>query len=173
MKNLHQPIRSFVLLMFLMTASLWCHAQTTPAPEKQVMLELRIVQATGGWRTYLKQQLSPVLSSHSFALTIPEKTGNPAEEIQVNAMSFGIAKKDHNSLQLALQELETENCGRNISSPSLVRTNSVPAYFEQGIEIPLPCIWQGACSCSNFRKTVISAEVTPHLNTDSTITLDI
>lgn len=90
------------------------------------------------------------------------------------SIAFQVAKLGSDTLlDLELSALQTESKAEIISSPRLITTNKMPAYIEQGTEIPyLEAASSGATSVS-FRKAVLSLMVTPQITPDNRLVLDL
>jgi type IV pilus assembly protein PilQ len=76
-------------------------------------------------------------------------------------------------LSIELSALEADGRGKIVSSPRVLAKNGQPAKIEQGTEIPyLEASSSGATKVS-FKKAVLSLVVTPTINADGRIGLDL
>ncbi|GAG22517.1 unnamed protein product, partial [marine sediment metagenome] len=90
--------------------------------------------------------------------------------------SIGVALanlgKDH-LLDLELSALEKEGGGEIISSPRLITSNKQPAYIEEGTEIPYEEATSSGATSIEFKKAVLSLNVTPQITPDGRVILSL
>lgn len=166
-------------------------------PVKQVQIEARIVTINEGdldelgirWGfSHTKDEVTTGGSIESnlaaVGLYSPENESLPIDDfLNVNlglanpnaaSIAFQVAKLGSDTLlDLELSALQSESKAEIISSPRLITTNKMPAYIEQGTEIPyLEAASSGATSVS-FRKAVLSLMVTPQITPDNRLVLDL
>lgn len=80
---------------------------------------------------------------------------------------------DGTILDLELSALENENKGEIIASPRITVANQQEAYIEQGTEIPFVQATSSGATSVEFKKAVLSLQVTPHITPDNRIILDL
>ncbi len=80
---------------------------------------------------------------------------------------------DGTILDLELSALENENKGEIIASPRITVANQQEAYIEQGTEIPYVQATSSGATSVEFKKAVLSLQVTPHITPDNRIILDL
>ena len=79
-----------------------------------------------------------------------------------------------NLLNLEITALELDGRGKVISSPRVVTADKVKAHIEQGQEIPYQSVSAGGgIGQVQFRKAVLSLEVTPQITPEGAIFLDV
>jgi len=90
------------------------------------------------------------------------------------SIAFQIARlADGTILDLELSALEQENKGEIIASPRITTANQKEAYIEQGVEIPYQEAASSGATSTQFKKAVLSMNVTPHITPDNKIILDL
>ncbi|WP_018982512.1 type IV pilus secretin PilQ [Salinimonas chungwhensis] len=80
---------------------------------------------------------------------------------------------DGTILDLELSALESENKGEIIASPRITVANQREAYIEQGTEIPYVQATSSGATSVEFKKAVLSLQVTPHITPDNRVILDL
>lgn len=94
---------------------------------------------------------------------------NPAGNI-----AFHVARlSDGTILDLELSALEQENKAEIIASPRITTSNQKTARIEQGTEIPYVQAASSGATTVEFKKAVLSLEVTPQITPDNRIILDL
>ncbi len=89
-------------------------------------------------------------------------------------IGFHIAKlADGTLIDLELSALETENKAEIVASPRISTANQKKARIEQGIEIPYTQSASSGATTVEFKKAVLSLEVTPQVTPDNKIILDL
>lgn len=77
-------------------------------------------------------------------------------------------------LNLEISALELDGRGKVISSPRVITADKVKAHIEQGTEIPYQTVSAGGgIGQVQFRKAVLSLEVTPQITPEGAIFLDV
>ena len=169
-------------------------------PVRQVLIEARIVNVDTTFEQDLGIRWGVTKPDHvSGTLTGASQMqqniidGNPAlddvdfaNRLNVNfpavsssgaqAPSIGVALAklgDGYLLDLELSAIETEGGGELISSPRLVTANQHPAYIESGEEIPYQEQTSSGATSVEFKKAVLSLQVTPQITPDNKIIMDI
>jgi len=94
---------------------------------------------------------------------------NPAGRIGVQIARL----LDGTIIDLELSALESENKGEVIASPRITVANQHQAYIEQGTEIPYVEATSSGATSVEFKKAVLSLQVTPHITPDERIIMDL
>ena len=162
-------------------------------PPRQVMIEARIVEAREGFTSNLGARIGFSASRGSRGDTTPSAPPvNGAFDLSKNwdgqagggfnvalpsaggALNFLLANADQTRLvNLELRALAIDGNGKEISSPRVMATNGQQAKIEDGTEIPyLQATSSGATSVA-FKKATLSLTVTPTINADGRIAMDI
>lgn len=98
----------------------------------------------------------------------------PVSSTSAGRIGFQIAELvDGTILDLELSALESENKGEIIASPRITVANQHEAYIEQGTEIPYVQATSSGATSVEFKKAVLSLQVTPHITPDNRIILDL
>ncbi|HYB51975.1 MAG TPA: type IV pilus secretin PilQ [Burkholderiaceae bacterium] len=111
-------------------------------------------------------------------ITNPNFVNLPAAAINgYNPGTFGLTLFNSavtNMLNLEITALELDGRGKVISSPRVVTADKVKAHIEQGQEIPYQSVSAGGgIGQVQFRKAVLSLEVTPQITPEGAIFLDV
>jgi len=118
---------------------------------------------------------NPVMDNVDFANRL--NVNLPAESTsgeQVPSLGIALAKLgDGYLLDLELSAIESEGGGELISSPRLVTANQNPASIESGEEIPYQEATSSGATSVEFKKAVLSLQVTPQITPDNKIIMDI
>lgn len=161
-------------------------------PVKQVLIESRMVTVKDSvademgirWG-FSDQQLTKAVSGSSNAAnqlangTIPALADRWNVNLPVNSSSAGrlgfhIAKLgDGTLIDLELTALEDENKAEIVASPRISTANQKKARIEQGVEIPYVQAASSGATTVEFKKAVLSLEVTPQVTPDNKIILDL
>jgi type IV pilus assembly protein PilQ len=163
-------------------------------PVKQVLIEARIVTVKDtvsdelGIRWgFSDQQMSKAISGGAAAANELAAGRLPAlnDRWNVNLPSSSratgggtiaghIAKLgDGTLIDLELSALEEENKAEIVASPRISTANQKSARIEQGIEIPYSQAASSGATTVEFKKAVLSLEVTPQVTPDNKIILDL
>jgi type IV pilus assembly protein PilQ len=154
-------------------------------PEKQVMIEARIVEANSnfshdlgvnwnvsytdntGTGNFWDNPQTTVSGGGSFLLTpgIGTKGLN-------TGLTFGRLLTDHTILDLRLSAAETAGRSKVISKPRVTVLNGEKATISQGTQIPYLSVSESGTE-TEFEDATLSLEVTPVINPDDTIILEI
>ena len=153
-------------------------------PERQVMIEARIVEATTTfsrnlgvkWNIDYDQNVDPTTKS----LTVPNAAlglgGAVALAPTVGAglgSTVAIAALDDQlNIDLRLQALENSGEGKIISTPRITTLNGEKAIISQGTKIPFSSVSDSGTDVQ-FENAELKLEVTPEINPDGSILLDI
>lgn len=165
-------------------------------PPRQVMIEARIVEAREGFTSNLGARINFAAARGSrgdFSPTAgPTPIGGALDVAGANrpdlqtsggfnlplpaggALNFLLANAAQTRLvQLELAALAVDGNGKEISSPRVMATNGQEAKIEDGTEIPyLQATSSGATSVA-FKKATLSLTVTPTINADGRIAMEI
>ncbi|RJX31745.1 MAG: type IV pilus secretin PilQ [Oxalobacter sp.] len=169
--------------------------EKTDIPQRQVMIEARIVEAEDSFGRNLGVRLgmfgnrvSRNLAVGSGYSSLPSTTGDtstvsgtglnlPAGTVSgFSAASLGLSLFNSSAtryLNLELSALEAENRGKVISSPRVVTADNVKALIEQGTEIPYKEASSSGAVTISFKKAVLKLEVTPQITPDGKVILTV
>jgi len=76
-------------------------------------------------------------------------------------------------IDLEISALQAENEGEIVSSPRVVTADRHKAHIEQGVEIPYLSAASSGATQVQFKKAVLSIEVTPQITPDDQVILDL
>jgi type IV pilus assembly protein PilQ len=136
-------------------------------PQRQVLIEARIVEALDNMASSLGVRLSS--SSDSANLNFPAAKVLGAEPANATLTFFNPLHSRR--LGVTLSALEAEGMGRVVASPRLVTANQSKAIIEQGTELPYQLSGPNGSTSIAFRKANLRLEVTPHITPDGSITM--
>jgi len=163
-------------------------------PVKQVLIESRMVTVKDSVADELgirwgfnDQQLTKAVGGSLEAANelangrIPSLSGNsrynvnlPLTNTSAGRIGFHIAKLgDGTLIDLELTALEEENKAEIVASPRISTANQKKARIEQGVEIPYVSAASSGATTVEFKKAVLSLEVTPQVTPDNKIILDL
>ena len=112
--------------------------------------------------------------------TVP--TGaSAAERLNVNLATTGAAAGSlafavltgSTLIDLEISALQAENEGEVISSPRVVTADRHEAHIEQGVEVPYLSASSSGATQVEFKKAVLSIEVTPQITPDDRVIMDL
>lgn len=169
------------------------YIQKLDKPAKQVLIEARITNVDKNYAQDLGVKFGITnTSSTNLSGTFAganQIAGGGLADTGINRLNFNLPAVPPNGvspgsiavalmplggsafLDLELSALETEGHARTLSSPRLITSNQQPAYIQQGEEIPyLEASSSGATSVE-FKKAVLSMEITPQITPDKNIIL--
>ena len=86
--------------------------------------------------------------------------------------SLAVLEKDY-LVDLELSALEAEGRGEIVSTPRVITANQKEARIEQGVEIPYQQSASSGATTIQFKKAVLSLEVTPQITPDNNIIMDL
>lgn len=148
-------------------------------PPRQVLIEARIVEASDTFSKSLGVRLgytnsnepSNVLGTN---LRGQVTSGNVSLPVSGGTLNFLLTNNSMTKLlAVELSALEADGKGKIVSSPRVLAQNGQTARIEQGTEIPyLQASSSGATSVS-FKKAVLSLNVTPTINADGRISMEV
>jgi len=76
-------------------------------------------------------------------------------------------------IDLEISALQAENKGEIVSSPRVVTADRHQARIEQGVEIPYTSASSSGATSVEFKKAVLSIEVTPQITPDDRVIMDL
>jgi type IV pilus assembly protein PilQ len=152
-------------------------------PERQVMIEARIVEANTDFSRSLgvkwnfdyqedggsSNGVNSINTGMGGSFLIP--VVNPAAAGFSSAISIG-ALNDQLNIDLRLSALETSGEGKIISTPRITTLNGEKATISQGTKIPYSSV-SDAGTDVQFENAELKLDVTPEINPDGSIQLDI
>jgi len=136
-------------------------------PQRQVLIEARIVEALDNFASTLGVRLSS--QPAGINANFPAAAAMGAQAASAGFTFFNPA----HSLRLGveLSALEADGMGRVVASPRLVTANQSKAIIEQGTELPYQLSGPNGSTSIAFRKANLRLEVTPHITPDGSITM--
>lgn len=155
-------------------------------PERQVLIEARIVEAESTFSRELgvnwgvSYDNNPTGTSSAAGLTglggdfalFPSNVAIGASSGFASDFTFGRVGLDKLVIDLRLAALEKANLGRIISSPKITTLNGEEGEIRQGREIPYTTVSDDGTK-TEFKKAELSLKVTPEINADGSIFLEI
>ncbi len=153
-------------------------------PERQVMIEARIVEANTNfsrslgvkWNFDYNQDVDPNTKSLTVTDAALGLGGAVALAPTVGAglgSTVSIAALDNQlNIDLRLQALENSGEGKIVSTPRITTLNGETATISQGTKIPYSSV-SDAGTDTQFENAELKLEVTPEINPDGSILLDI
>jgi type IV pilus assembly protein PilQ len=155
-------------------------------PVRQVLIEARIVEASAtfsrdlGVNWGLSYQNNPgsdvegneaSIGMGGTLVGIPISPGEVSSGL-VSGLTFGQVGVDKTVLDLRLAALEQSGHGRIISTPRVSTLNGEEAEVAQGTEIPYLSTSEDGTK-TEFKKAELSLKVTPEINPDGSVILEI
>jgi type IV pilus assembly protein PilQ len=86
--------------------------------------------------------------------------------------SLAVLERDY-LVDLELTALEAEGRGEIVSTPRVITANQKEARIEQGVEIPYQQSASSGATTVQFKKAVLSLQVTPQITPDNNIIMDL
>jgi len=158
-------------------------------PEKQVMIEARIVEATSTftrdigvqWAMHYKDGSASILginqldSSFGGVLSgVAPTTGFQDSNLAGGSMGMSFGKLTSNvQVDMRLAAAATAGLVKIISTPKVVTLNNKAAKIEQGQSIPYQTSSANTGPVTNFVEAALTLEVTPHITSDGNISMKI
>ncbi len=136
-------------------------------PQRQVLIEARIVEALDNFASTLGVRLSS--QSGGINANFPAAAALGAQAASAGFTFFNPAHSQR--LGVELSALEADGMGRVVASPRLVTANQSKAVIEQGTELPYQLSGPNGSTSIAFRKANLRLEVTPHITPDGSITM--
>jgi len=141
---------------------------------------LTVISGTGtGTDTMVNSaltNLSDPTNGTPFPVQIPTLSNryNVNVPIENPAGRFALAVLETDYLvDLELTALEAEGRGEIVSTPRVITANQKEARIEQGVEIPYQQSASSGATTIQFKKAVLSLEVTPQITPDNNIIMDL
>ena len=144
--------------------------QRIDIPQRQVLIEARIIEASDSFAASLGVRMSRG-DNNSSLIKLPAQ-GFQGLEAATLALSLFDASKTR-MLGLELSALEAEGLGRVVASPRLVTADQAKAMIEQGTELPYQIAAGNGATSIAFRKANLRLEVTPRITPEGSITMDL
>jgi type IV pilus assembly protein PilQ len=110
-----------------------------------------------------------IIPSLTERLNVNLPVSSPAGSIGMHVAKLA----DGTLIDLELSALEQENKAEIIASPRITTANQKKARIEQGTEIPYVQAASSGATTVEFKKAVLSLEVTPHITPDNKVILDL
>ena len=96
----------------------------------------------------------------------------PTSGLATGSIAFSILSGS-TLIDLELSALQAENQGEIISSPRVVTADRHEAFIEQGVEIPYLSATSSGATQVEFKKAVLSIQVTPQITPDDRVIMDL
>ncbi len=96
----------------------------------------------------------------------------PISENAAGRFSLAVLERDY-LVDLELTAMEAEGRGEIVSTPRVITANQKEARIEQGVEIPYQQSASSGATTVQFKKAVLSLEVTPQITPDNNIIMDL
>ncbi|MBT8098931.1 MAG: type IV pilus secretin PilQ [Gammaproteobacteria bacterium] len=115
-------------------------------------------------------------TGNPFPITVPSLNNrynvNVPIESPAGRFSLAVLGSDY-LVDLELTALEAEGRGEIVSTPRVITANQKEARIEQGVEIPYQQSASSGATTIQFKKAVLSLEVTPQITPDNNIIMDL
>jgi type IV pilus assembly protein PilQ len=144
--------------------------QRIDIPQRQVLIEARIIEASDSFAASLGVRMSRG-DNNSSLIKLPAQ-GFQGLDAATLALSLFDASKTR-MLGIELSALEAEGLGRVVASPRLVTADQAKAMIEQGTELPYQVAAGNGATSIAFRKANLRLEVTPRITPEGSITMDL
>jgi len=105
-------------------------------------------------------------------VNLPANTGSLGAAAATFALSLFGSSADK-FLNLELSALESDGKGKIISSPRVITADQVKARIEQGEELPYQAATSSGATSVQFKKAILSLEVTPQITPEGHVILDL
>lgn len=161
--------------------------KTLDTPEKQVLIEARIVEASSNftrdlgvqWGIHYKDASASVLQINQIdtgfggVVTPPPSSGFPASTSAGGAMGMSFGKLTNNiQIDMRLSAAVTTGDVKIISTPKVVTLNNKAAKISQGQSIPYQTT-SAEGTKTEFIEAALTLEVTPHITADGSVSMKI
>jgi type IV pilus assembly protein PilQ len=143
--------------------------QRIDVPQRQVLIEARIVEASDNFASSLGVRLSANGGAPGVNLPASGLQGAEAPNMALSLFNASHSRR----LGVVLSALEAEGLGRVVASPKLVTADQSKAVIEQGTELPYQLAGANGAVSIAFRKANLRLEVTPHITPDGSITMNL
>jgi len=155
-------------------------------PEKQVMIEARIVEATStftrslgvNWGLHYRDGTASFMGINQLDTSFGGQASTPAPSSGVNGLSGGSmgisfgTLTSNISLDLRLNAAASAGLVKIISTPKVATLNNKTAKITQGQQVPYTSSTSDKVE-TKFIEAALSLEVTPHINANGTIGMKI
>ncbi|MBK1727725.1 secretin N-terminal domain-containing protein, partial [Halorhodospira neutriphila] len=160
-------------------------ARELDRPVPQVMIEARIVLASGDYSRELGSRLDlRSVDDERFRLraaTFADGDSGPDDGLMPDLPQLGdggrlgiaIGKIGEQLLQLELSAMEAEGRGRVVSSPRVVTAERQEARIEQGVQIPYQETAESGGTAVAFRNAALSLTAVPIVTEEETVVLEL
>ncbi|WP_168205935.1 type IV pilus secretin family protein [Geobacter sp. FeAm09] len=160
--------------------------QQLDVPEKQVMIEARIVEATStftrslgvNWGIHYRDGSASFLGINSLdttfggtVSTVPSTSGASSNSGTATGISFG-SLTSNIQLDMRLNAAATAGLIKIVSTPKVATLNNKTAKITQGQQIPYTSSTSDKVE-TKFVEAALALEVTPHINSNGTISMKI
>lgn len=153
-------------------------------PEKQVLIEARIVYATDEFKRALGVKWGAQNPGENFGqnnayykqygvTTLNYPANAPASTITFTGELAKIAGKDLFTLDAELKLAETQNLAKTISSPRIVTLNNQAAEITQGTKIAVTAESESGGTTVEYKDAILKLSVTPQITPDNKIVLSL
>ena len=139
-------------------------------PQRQVLIEARIIEASDSFSRSLGVRLSRG-DNNTRLLNLPAMGLQGQEAATLALTLFDPARTLRLSMELSA--LEAEGLGKVVASPRLVTADQAKAVIEQGTELPYQVSAGNGATSIAFRKANLRLEVTPRITPEGSITMDL
>lgn len=145
-------------------------------PPRQVLIEARIVEANDTFSRNLGSRFG--FTANNISTGPRSASGNLSGNIDLpvagGTLNFLLTNAaGTRTLDLELSALETDGTGKIVSSPRVLATNGQVAKIEDGTDIPYAQATSSGATSIAFKKAVLSLNVTPTINADGKVALEI
>ena len=139
-------------------------------PQRQVLIEARIIEASDSFSRSLGVRLSRG-DNNTRLLNLPAMGLQGQDAATLALTLFDPARTLRLSMELSA--LEAEGLGKVVASPRLVTADQAKAVIEQGTELPYQVSAGNGVTSIAFRKANLRLEVTPRITPEGSITMDL
>ncbi|MDR3579680.1 MAG: type IV pilus secretin PilQ [Oryzomonas sp.] len=161
--------------------------QQLDVPEKQVMIEARIIEATStfsqsigvNWGIHYQDGSASFMGINSLdtnfggaVTTVPTTSGVGTASGMATGISFG-SLTSNIQLDLRLNAAASVGLVKIISAPKVATLNNKTAKISQGQQIPYQNSSANTGPVTQFIEAALALEVTPHINANGTISLKV
>ncbi len=139
-------------------------------PQRQVLIEARIIEAADSFASSLGVRLSR--GNNNTALVQLPAVGLQGQNAAILALTL-FDPANTLKLSVELSALEAQGLGKVVASPRLVTADQAKAVIEQGTELPYQVSAGNGATSIAFRKANLRLEVTPRITPEGNITMDL
>jgi len=152
-------------------------------PEKQVLIEARILYATDEFKKAIGIKWGAsnpgeyyMDGTHykRYGISGMNYPGNaPSPTLSISGEIAKIIGKDLFTLDAEIKLAESQNLAKTISSPRIVTLNNQPAEITQGTKIAVPTESSSGGTTIEYKDAILRLKVVPHVTPDNKIVLDL